>query len=122
MKRDVALIRSILFAIEASDDKALLRQYSRDEIIHHVHLAALAELIVLLDVEEDNQGLNACELSWTGYEALDLLRSESMWMRARDIAIGMEIESFEVLLHIARCIANNMIEDATGLDGSYSIN
>ena len=122
MKRDVALIRSILFAIEGSDDSALLRQYSRAEIIHHVHLAALAELIILLDVEEDNEGLNACELSWAGYEALDLLRSEDVWMRARDIAIGMEIESFEVLLHIAGSIAKHMIEDATSCVDDFMIN
>jgi len=122
MKRDVGLIRSILFAIEAQDDDAILSQYPTDKIVHHVHIMALGELVILLDVEEEFPGLASCELTWSGYEALDLLRSEEVWLRARDIAIGMEIESFEVLIHISISIAKNMIEDATGRSANYSLN
>lgn len=89
MKRDMELIRKILFFLEA---RAFLKAeldlpiegYQRDVLRYHVLLLAQAGLI---DFEPENSKngriirAHVLGLNWAGHEFLDSVRSEKVWKK-----------------------------------------
>ena len=93
MKRDMDLVRSILLAIEASEDDprgwvelASLEDRSDTEVSYHVKLMDQAGLIEADDLStrgEDGFQWQAKGLTWDGHEFLDAARNNSLWERAK---------------------------------------
>jgi hypothetical protein len=89
MKRDMELIRKILFLLESREEhKAILELpiegYERDVVRHHMLLLAQAGFV---DFEQEKTETNRIirahvfGLSWAGHEFLDAIRSEKVWRK-----------------------------------------
>ena len=85
MKRDLELIRSLLFAVEKNEDPMALvdpkvEGYNELQISYHVMLMADAGLIKATD--RSAIGVfrwSASHLTWAGHELLDAARHDDVW-------------------------------------------
>lgn len=89
MKRDMALIRKILFFLEArtflkAELDLPIEGYERDIIRYHILLLAQAGLIDF-EPEKTKGGriirAHVLGLNWAGHEFLDSVRSEKVWKK-----------------------------------------
>ena len=100
MKRDMDLIRSILFSIEEYSEpngwaNIKIDRYSNEEVSYHIKLLWQAELIEASDLT-DSSGFDwkATSLTWKGHEFLEAARNPSRWQEAKKLIL----EKGEVLL------------------------
>ncbi len=95
MKRDMELIRKILFFLEArSSFEAVLdlpiQGYEQVVIRYHVLLLAQADLIDFEPEKTDTGRIikaHVLGLNWAGHEFLDAVRSEKVWKKLLKYAI-----------------------------------
>ena len=106
MKRDLDLVRKILAAMEATDRGFYARTpeidgYTAEEIGYHAHLMAEAGFITAVDATDMSSGSpNAIPmaLTWAGHDFLDSIKDDSIWNKAKEVAIKpMAGLAFEVL-------------------------
>ena len=104
MKRDMELVRQILFEVEKKEDPIepldpKIDGKSELEISYHVMLASDAGLIKALD--RTAIGVfrwSASFLTWDGHEFLDAARDEALWKEAKSMAENAaEAVAFDVL-------------------------
>ena len=96
MKRDMDLVRKILFAVEESEDENIeLDRLSddQDRVYRHVELMHECGLVVA-DIIPGGDGpverILLCQvkrLTWKGHDFLDKARDESIWEKAKRICI-----------------------------------
>lgn len=92
MKRDMDLVRKILFAIEDNEQGFFHKQleiqgYSSEQIGYHVYLMMQASLIKGADVTtHDCHSPVAIPtgLTWAGHDFLDACRDEGIWIKAKE--------------------------------------
>src|SRR5690348_12329288 len=106
MKRDMELIRKMLFEIESRDDVFLPSDDPSDYQLIAYHLLQLQEggLIVGIDAIERPGGEVIVQvkaqprLTWAGHEFVDAARSDALWKEAMEKA-GAELGtvSFAIL-------------------------
>ena len=93
MKRDMDLVRDILFEVEKQDGsgswmKVVLEGRSEDEINYHLLLLKDAGY---LDAAVLQDGVRAIvqplRLTWTGHEFLNAARSSKLWEGAKEFAL-----------------------------------
>lgn len=91
MKRDMDLVRKIVFALENhphgfSPDELTFEGYSQEQVGYHVYLMIQADLIEGEDAStrefESPQGF-ASSLTWQGHEFADAARSDTIWNKAK---------------------------------------
>jgi len=105
MKRDLELIRDLLFAIEASpevDVVASLKEkgYSEEQIGFHSYLLGDAEYARVIDVTTMGHTMPqalALNLTWKGYEFLDSARESNRWKKAKGALTKVGNTSFDVI-------------------------
>lgn len=109
MKRDMDLVRTILFALADSDEPLwstdlVTDEYSRDIIGYHFLILDEAGLIVANVKATDDDPYYiavASRLTWEGNDFLDAVRDESIWKRVRStigkITGGASIEVFKTV-------------------------
>lgn len=88
MKRDMSLIREILFEIEATADPYI--QFGGLKAKHVVLLADAGLVVVALETRTDMHGVVAAKverLTWRGHELLDVIRSDTLWAKAKEVLI-----------------------------------
>ncbi|WP_417461517.1 DUF2513 domain-containing protein [Kordiimonas sp.] len=92
MKRDMDLIREIMFAVEESDHDPLswmtlsIDGRSQLEVSYHVQLLDEAGLITAVDLSSsDGLHWEPKQLTWDGHEFLDNARSATTWKRVKQI-------------------------------------
>ena len=111
MKRDMELVRKILFAVEGKgfDDGLDLQidGYSDQEISYHIMI--LDEAGLLKGIEQSATS-DLCwfveRLTWAGHEFLDAARSETIWKSARrQVVDKLTSASFPVLEQLLSTIA-----------------
>lgn len=105
MKRDMDLVRKILFAMEKSETgfiqgKIKIDGYSEEEVGYHVYLMNEAGLLLGLDVT--HLGSSSPEaipsmLTWDGYDFLDACRDEGRWKKAKGVISDIGGASFDVV-------------------------
>jgi hypothetical protein len=90
MKRDMDLIRKILFKIE-QDSTGLdqlhvkLDGYPDQDVQFHILLLVEADLVRALDFSGGNAlHFLPIRLTWAGYEFLDAARDDTRWNKAKD--------------------------------------
>ena len=95
MKRELGLIREIMLCLEA-DDRNLspsnerLKDWTKDEIGHHVWLALSAGLLDGTEITGfgDNQKMAlAFGLTWDGHDFLAAARDDSVWAKVTQMTI-----------------------------------
>ncbi len=98
MKRDMDLIREILFRLEEiGEGESTLPPlsdlgYSREKIGYHNYLLVDADLAFGYTVGRDSDVLPLCEvraLTWDGHEFLDAARDDARWFKAKSVLTGV---------------------------------
>ena len=115
MKRDMDLVRSILFKLEEGKagerewlEDGVIEGYSAREIWYHVKIMDQAGLVTTTRF-----GLYSVDmwvpidLTWNGHEFLDAARNPNLWERAKHTALkqtgGLSLEVLqEVLINLAK--------------------
>ena len=96
MKRDMDLVRKILFAVEDSEDGNVDLDnigYDRDQIYLHVELMEEHGLVDALIVPgSDGPGHRILEcrirrLTWEGHDFLDMARRDDIWEQAKRMCL-----------------------------------
>ena len=95
MKRDLDLVRKILFAIESQEHGFFtgdlkIDGFTGDQVGFHVYLMNEAGLINATEVTSSgSQSPEAFpnNLTWAGYEFLEAARDSSLWSKASDKVI-----------------------------------
>lgn len=100
MKRDMDLIRQILFKVEDAPDfnfPVLLKitEYSEEEITYHVKLLAQAGYIDARSIGQDQW--RPLALTWQGCEFLDAARNDEHWGKAKEVLAKAGGQTFEIL-------------------------
>lgn len=107
MKRDMELIRKLLFLAEADgkDDK-LCEEYGREVVAGHVAILLDAKLIEG-EVVRNEVGIPVASvilrLTWAGHEFLDNARNDTVWNKVTaTIKNAATTASFEVLVEMLK--------------------
>lgn len=109
MKRDMDLVRKILFKLEEKDDPAewippeAIGEYLPEQVSYHIMLLEEAGLIEARDISSTNQyNWAAMNLTWDGHEFLEASRNESIWNKAKALfgekGAGLTFEVLKELL------------------------
>jgi hypothetical protein len=93
VKRDMDLIRAILFKIEehpsaSAPDQVMVEGYTDEEVSYHAYLTYEAGLVDGIDMtDSDSQGPEVAitRLTWWGHDFLDAAREPSRWEQAKDL-------------------------------------
>lgn len=114
MKRDMSLVRTILFTLSESDDSIssddpAFGGYPRAVVGYHFQILDEAGLIVASVQAADNNPYYfaiASRLTWEGNDFLDAIRDESIWEKVRStIGQATGTASFEVFKNVATSMA-----------------
>ena len=92
MKRDMDLVRKIVFALEAHPHghapAIKIEGYSKEQIGYHMYLMLQANLIEGLDVSGggcESPQVEATNLTWQGHEFADDARSDTVWEKSKAV-------------------------------------
>lgn len=102
MKRDMELVREILFCAEKDEDLSVLeKQHGADKVVGHVAIMQDAGLVDAI-VERDSEGrlflAVLFRLTWAGHEFLDNARDNTLWKKTMKVIGGkVASASFSVL-------------------------
>lgn len=108
MKRDMDLVRKILFAIEEKphglfEGKLHIERFTSEQIGYHVYLMIQSGLIEGSDATsmDDNSpcAMPRC-LTWYGHDFLDASRDEERWITAKEIIGKVKGASFDIVMMI----------------------
>ena len=92
MKRDMDLVRKILFAVEDSEDGNVDLdniEYDRSQIYQHIELMKEHCLIDAEVYYGSRRRILACRISltWEGHDFLDMARRDDIWERAKKMCL-----------------------------------
>ena len=106
MKRDMELVRELLFAIERCEhghapQQLNIEDYSDEQIGYHALLMSEAGLIHAVDstcLGDETPSAIPIRMTWAGHGFLDACRDEGQWQRAMSV-IGEQVKSapFDVI-------------------------
>lgn len=121
MKRDMGLLRKILFLAEQkivplSVDEVYLEDYEKDIISYHFYLAGDAGLVRLAEeVSQKTKGLirpYILAMTWIGHEFIDSSRDELVWEKAmrRMVKVSGSMP-FDELMKLLKNLIHEIIYD-----------
>lgn len=111
MKRDMNLIRKLLFLIEEQDSShkqlKIPAEIDRGQVVYHLNLMEQAGLTVNNIKYADNEPyLIYSSLTWNGHDFLDSIKNDTIWERTKEgiKSKGLELGqvSFSVLMEYAK--------------------
>lgn len=123
MKRDMDLIRKLLFKLEgieqthAAAEELRLDGYSESQLDYHIALLLDSGLVVSDEVSAIrsvivNYRSALLRLGWAGHEFLDMARDEGRWQQAKQkIGANVGSASFEIL----KAVLAGLVTKAMGL-------
>ena len=121
MKRDMELIRKILFKIEeeyVSTALVNLRidSYEKEQIAHHCKLIYEANLIDDYSEKYASNDLylySVGALTWEGHDFLDQIRQDTIWNKIKNVITrkGLPV-SIDIIKSIATSIISSMTQSA----------
>ncbi|TXI24317.1 MAG: DUF2513 domain-containing protein [Nitrosomonas sp.] len=107
MKRDLDLVRSILFAMEANESGFYnqvpdIAGHTTEEVAYHIYLMGQAGLITTEETTTINcrsPSAIAMSITWAGHDFLDSVKDETLWNKAKSKVIKPATGvAFEVLV------------------------
>lgn len=129
MKRDMDLIRAILFAVEAVPEGELppnpfrLPGYSDEVVAYHVHLMGEAGLLDVYDITELSHTLPQAmpaRITWAGHDFADTVREQAVWNQTKEALKAGGSGAFGLVLSLAKQLAERYakqkIKEQTGID------
>ena len=105
MKRDMDLIRKILFAIEANEDATghgwielgNINNYSEKQVSYHVSLLYQGGLIDAIDLSDTlSFHWEPKSLTWEGQEFLEAIRKEGTWEKLKKEAVNLSFAAIKM--------------------------
>lgn len=114
MKRDMNLVRELLFLAEADgDDAELCKKYGREIVAGHTAILVDAGLVEGV-VETDSNGKPFASviirLTWLGHEFLDNARNDTIWRKAISIIKDKSVSvSFDVLASLLKSLVSSSL-------------
>jgi len=119
MKRDMDLCRKILLAIESSPANQYVTNlqvagYEDDIVADHVALLNEATLIdanISRTLGPDSPHFVIKNLTWKGYDFLDVARHENIWIKAKQrlANAGMESTDLAILMSMLKEISKSAL-------------
>ena len=118
MKRDMDLVRKLLFAIETHEFSSRLENppvegYDEATIDHHVFLMKEAGLVEALSIDTQQSGPHrraaARRLTWKGHDALDVLRSDTVWAKTKGIVAKAGGASIQMVIDVASSVVKEQL-------------
>lgn len=107
MKRDMDLVRKILFEVENSPEEGIedfkIEPFSREQIIYHIRLLQDSELIEGKLVGSGNAGIvwyGINRMTWGGHDFLDACRDDGRWGQAKEIFNKLNGVTFDVIKQV----------------------
>jgi hypothetical protein len=109
MKRDMELVRALLFNTEV-EGQVDLSKWSEGEQLYHLDIMIEANLLKGTTRQSENGDIALAviqRLTWDGHEFLDSVRSDTIWKKTKgELAKFGSSVSFSVLSHLVVSIAN----------------
>ena len=116
MKRDMDLVRKILFTIEAEPSgfapRLSIDGYGDEQVGFHVVLMDEAGLVKAVDVTGDGDTSPMAipsRITWRGYEFLDAAREPARWEQAKGVMAKVGGASFQVLVSVLTQLATQAV-------------
>lgn len=91
MKRDMDLVRRILFKVEEqpsgyAPSKLEIERYTREQVGYHAYIMKEAGLVEAVDTsswDTHSPQADIIRLTWQGHEFLDAARDDTVWEKAK---------------------------------------
>lgn len=122
VKRDMELIREILFKIEDKNDLVLrvieLPERDYETVSRYIEMLYDNGFIdgdKRRDYSQSFSEILVKDLSWDGHDLLDLIRSQDVWDKTKQGVIDAKSFSLDLLKSLAKGYAKTKIEEVTGL-------
>jgi hypothetical protein len=119
MKRDMNLIRELMFYYESGEKRAAVEERAEEEVLYHVSLLLDAGLIqgkVRRDVQGHYRHATVTGITWDGHDFLDSARDPSVWKKAVDSVLRPGASwTFGLLLEFLKAEARRRFGDLLGL-------
>ena len=122
MKRDMELVRKILFALESSQRNAAFEGYDENTVKYHEALvieAGLAEGSTIksgMGNREVPAAVMLTKLTWAGHEFLDTVRNDTVWAKTKQTFASKGLDmTLDLVKSVASNIAAGLIRGATGI-------
>jgi DNA-binding transcriptional ArsR family regulator len=121
MKRNMDLVRDILFRLEEKSDPVEwlrpddVKEYSPSEVGYHIKLMYEAGLIEAEDCTTSDSPLAwiAYHPTWEGHDFLEAARNEGIWSKAKSIIASKGGSmTFEILKHLLVKLVEDNIFDS----------
>lgn len=105
MKRDMDLVRKILFAIEANEDATghgwielgNINSYSQKQVSYHVSILYQGGLIDAIDLSDTlSFHWEPKSLTWEGQEFLEAIRKERTWEKLKKEAVNLSFAAIKM--------------------------
>lgn len=114
MKRDMNLIRKLLFLAEADgNDAELCEQYGREVVAGHTAIlidAGLVDGAIARGSDGKPVASNIIRLTWTGHEFLDNARNDTIWQKANSMIKDKALSvSFDVLASLLKSLVSAIL-------------
>lgn len=118
MKRDMELVRKILFAIEEQCvDTAIycleIEGYSTEEVAYHCKILYEAGLVSNYKAQYADGHIyifGVGSLTWDGCEFLDKIRSDTVWNKTKDV---VKKKGLPLVLDVVKEVASSVISSMT---------
>ena len=88
MRRELDLIRLLLFKFERPDQLVNLDMYSASQQIYHSALlieAGYVHGVIVIDADGYPTSTRVSRLTWAGHEFLELTRDDTIWNKAKSV-------------------------------------
>jgi hypothetical protein len=122
MKRDMELVRKILFALESSQQNAAFAGYNDDTVKYHQALVIEAGLAVGSSLKsgtgnrEVPTAVMLTKLTWAGHEFLDTVRNDTVWAKTKQTFASKGLDmTLDLVKSVASSIAEGFIRGAAGI-------
>jgi hypothetical protein len=121
MKRDIDLVRKLLFAIESTEfssrlENPVIEGYDQVTVDHHVYLMSEAGLVDAIPIDSFGSGPHkraaARALTWAGHDAVEVLRNDTVWTKTKAAVARVGGASMQMVIEVASSIVKHQL----GLD------
>lgn len=123
MKRDMELVRKILFNLEDDEETfrwkpIIIDGFEVNTIAHHLKIMDEANLIEAKQTvsTKDRHIWMAKDLTWNGHEFLDSIRNDKVWNKTKKAIKSKGFELGNVPIDILKECAKLQLKDLFGLD------
>jgi hypothetical protein len=116
MKRDMELVRKIVFALEGFEHGQLLAMlpvdgYTEEQVLYHAYIMKQAGLLEGSACRTLNTpGVKPSNLTWDGHDFADAARNDAMWNQAKSkIAATVGTVAISVLIDYLKQLAKEKL-------------